>query len=136
MKASSGLLTAIAAAVAYMALSGAANASPGASRSYPATMSRAQVLALARRFWPTDQANIAATVAMRESSGITGNRNPDGEDSRGLWQLNVKSKTRIPSIPNWRKLDLYNPEINARVAYELWKLEGWNPWTTAKQWHT
>lgn len=68
----------------------------------------------------------AVAIAMAESGGFTGAHNPEGEDSRGLWQINVAPNVR----PNkWG--DLSDPVINARAAFEV-SGGGTNfkPWTT------
>ena len=38
-----------------------------------------------------DQAVTMTAIAMAESGGRSGARNPVGEDSRGLWQINVRA---------------------------------------------
>lgn len=68
----------------------------------------------------------AVAVAMAESGGFTGAHNPSGEDSRGLWQINVAPKVR----PNkWG--DLYDPAVNAKAAFEVsGGGANFRPWTT------
>lgn len=100
-----------------------------------AALSRTQLAALAKGAGFTGRnVDIAVAVALAESSGNPSNHNstpPD--DSYGLWQINM-----IGSLgPDRRKrfnlkssADLYDPATNARVAYAIWKDEGWHPWTT------
>ena len=49
------------------------------------------------------------------------------EDSRGLWQINIKAN---PQFASW---DLFDPQINANAAYQLYKNRGDNfsDWTCA-----
>lgn len=72
-----------------------------------------------------DQAVTMTAVALAESSGRTDAHNPNGEDSRGLWQINYQVH---PEFDGW---DLYDPLTNARAAYSV-SLKGSDisPWTT------
>jgi cell wall-associated NlpC family hydrolase len=73
-----------------------------------------------------DQAVTMTAIALAESSGRTEAHNPNGEDSRGLWQINYEVH---PEFDGW---DLYDPLTNARAAYSV-SLNGSDisPWTTA-----
>lgn len=52
-------------------------------------------------------------IMMSESGGNTGSRaNTSKEDSRGLFQINVKAH------PQWKDVDLYDPVVNAKIAAE------------------
>jgi hypothetical protein len=85
-----------------------------------------QIYAFAREagFSP-DQAATMTAVALAESGGNSGARNPNGEDSRGLWQINVRSH------PDLAKYNLYDPVQNAKAAYEVSQQGGdVSPWTT------
>ena len=85
-----------------------------------------QIYAFAREagFSP-DQAATMTAVALAESGGNSGARNPRGEDSRGLWQINVRSH------PDLAKYDLYDPVQNAKAAYQVSQSGGdVSPWTT------
>ena len=73
-----------------------------------------------------DQATTWTAIALAESGGETTARNPNGEDSNGLWQINI--------APNVRENiwgDLTDPVVNARAAYEI-SGQGLDmrPWTT------
>jgi cell wall-associated NlpC family hydrolase len=73
-----------------------------------------------------DQAVTWTAIAMAESGGNTEAHNPHGEDSRGLWQINVAGGVRQNT---WG--DLNDPYANARAAYEI--SHGgtdMRPWTT------
>ena len=52
-------------------------------------------------------------IALAESGGTAGAHNPRGEDSRGLWQINVAAH------PTCAGDDLYDPLDNARAAFEV-----------------
>src|SRR6478735_6535796 len=71
------------------------------------------------------QATTWTAIAMAESGGRVDAHNPDGEDSRGLWQINLNAHD-----DKWG--DLYDPYNNARAAYEV-SHQGTDmrPWTTA-----
>lgn len=72
-----------------------------------------------------DQAATMTAIALAESGGDSGAHNPSGEDSRGLWQINVAAH------PDLRGADLYDPVQNAQAAYRI--SQGGSdvsPWTT------
>jgi cell wall-associated NlpC family hydrolase len=82
-------------------------------------------VALQAGFTP-DQAVTWTAIALAESRGSTMAHNPSGEDSRGLWQINVASDVRDNP---WG--DLYDPLTNARAAYEISRHgTDMRPWTT------
>jgi cell wall-associated NlpC family hydrolase len=66
-------------------------------------------------------------IALAESGGNGGAHNASGEDSRGLWQINMDAHA------SWAgQLDLYDPLDNAQAAYRI-SIGGADisPWTTA-----
>ena len=71
----------------------------------------------------------AVDIAKCESSFNTEAHNTSGEDSRGLWQINVASKAN----PQYASYDLFDPQVNANVAYAIYKAWGNNfgAWTCA-----
>jgi cell wall-associated NlpC family hydrolase len=72
-----------------------------------------------------DQAVTMTAVALAESGGDTGAHNPRGEDSRGLWQINVAAHTDLTGT------DLYDPFTNAKAAFRVSQQGGdISPWTT------
>jgi hypothetical protein len=73
------------------------------------------------------QASMAAAVASLESGGRPTAHNLSRiEDSRGLWQINVRAH------PTWAVRDLYNPRVNAQAAIAISRNgRDWSPWTTA-----
>lgn len=74
-----------------------------------------------------DQAVTMTAIALAESGGNTQAHNPNGEDSRGLWQINMAAHANA----DWAQgLDLYNPRDNAIAAWHI-SGEGGDigPWT-------
>ena len=69
--------------------------------------------ALLAGFTP-QQATTWTAIAMAESGGNPAAHNPVGEDSRGLWQINLDAHSA-----RWGGADLNDPEVNARAAYEI-----------------
>lgn len=68
---------------------------------------------------------MAVAVALAESSGNERARNTRrGADARGIWQVNVARDAH----PDLASLNLYDPAVNARAAYGIWKSGGWGPW--------
>ena len=65
-----------------------------------------------------DDLNRAADIAFCESSYNTLAHNTSGEDSRGLFQINVASNIK------YKDYDLYDPLTNCQVAYELYSNRG------------
>ncbi len=72
-----------------------------------------------------DQAVTMTAVALSESGGDSHAHNPHGEDSRGLWQINLRAHA------SWAAgLDLYDPVDNAKAAFQVSRHGGdISPWT-------
>jgi len=88
------------------------------------TLRRCEVTALAVLYWPLEQADNAVEVAYLESGWRTHAWNNSGEDSRGLWQINV-----VPAAhPHLAAVNLFDPQVNAFYAHQLWSVSGWTPW--------
>lgn len=85
-----------------------------------------EVYGLAALYWPASEAQRALNVAKCESGLWTGAHATIGEDSRGLWQINVNA---WPDLAHW---NLYDPQINAYFAHTIWAAQGWRPWTCAR----
>jgi cell wall-associated NlpC family hydrolase len=86
----------------------------------------AQIYAYARAagFGP-DQAVTMTAVALAESGGNVMAHATRGEDSRGLWQINMNAHRQ------WANLNAYDPAVNARLAYEVsGHGRDISPWTT------
>lgn len=60
-----------------------------------------------------DQAVTMTAIAMAESGGVLTAHNPNGEDSKGLWQINHEAH------PKFHGLDASDPLTNARMAFEV-----------------
>jgi len=70
-----------------------------------------------------DQATTMTAIALAESTGNANAHNPNNEDSRGLWQINVEAHGE-------RFGDLYDPMTNAHAAYAVSQQGGdMSPWT-------
>ena len=71
----------------------------------------------------------ALKICFCESSFNTQAHNTTGEDSRGLMQINVNAH------PNYSSLNLFDPQINANVAYEIFTNAGktFKDWTCARK---
>jgi cell wall-associated NlpC family hydrolase len=61
-----------------------------------------------------DQAVTMTAIALAESGGNTNAHNPNGENSRGLWQINLDAHG------GWAGgMNLFDPAQNARAAYRV-----------------
>ena len=70
----------------------------------------------------------AIKIAYCESSFNTQAHNTNGEDSRGLMQINVDAH------PEYSYLNLYDPEVNTSIAYEIFTQTGnFSAWTCARR---
>jgi hypothetical protein len=65
-----------------------------------------------------DQAVTMTAIALAESGGNPGAHNSTGEDSRGLWQINLSPQAN-GNAPWATTLDLFDPVDNARAAWEV-----------------
>jgi hypothetical protein len=82
---------------------------------------------------------IAVAVAQAESGGHSEAHNDNaatGDDSYGLWQINMKGSLGEPRRRQFhlaQNAELYDPQINARAAYAIRKSRGsWADWSTYK----
>jgi cell wall-associated NlpC family hydrolase len=78
-----------------------------------------------------DQSVTMTAIALAESGGNPGAHNPNNEDSRGLWQINLEAHGGAP----WTQgLDMYNPRDNAIAAWHV-SQQGADisPWTVTHQ---
>ncbi len=71
--------------------------------------------------------NKAVLIAECESSFDTNAHNRNFEDSRGLMQINLDAH------PEFSNLDLFDPQINSNIAYEVYSKAGnsFKDWTCA-----
>lgn len=86
-------------------------------------LSLTQLRSLAARSGFPDP-ELAAAVAMAESGGNVFAVGDWGR-SHGLWQIH------LPAHPQYRFVNLFSAETNARAAFEISKGgTDWSPWTT------
>ena len=90
-----------------------------------AKMTAEQIYQVARGpGFPVDTATKMIAIAMKEPSGNPAAFNGRGPDeSYGLWQINMKgalAAERLRQFGLTARTDLYDPNVNARVAYALW----------------
>ena len=73
-----------------------------------------------------DQATTMTAVALAESGGNVDAHATHGEDSRGLWQINMNAHAST-----FGSVDLYDPIANAKAAYVVSNHgQDISPWTT------
>jgi hypothetical protein len=90
----------------------------------PRTLRRCEVSALAALYFPLAEIDNAVNVAELESGWRTSAWNTQGEDSRGLWQVNVADGAH----PQLRNVNLFDPQVNAFYAGRIWAESGWRAW--------
>lgn len=83
------------------------------------------VQAVIRRHFPEAAWEHAAAIVECESGFRPEAHNTAGEDSRGLFQINVVPAANIDLLPLG---DLFNPDINAQAARIVWQRQGWRAW--------
>jgi len=88
------------------------------------TLRRSEVTIIAAMYFPLEQVDNAVDIAKLESAWNTGAWNPRGEDSRGLWQINVSEAAH----PQYAVYNLFDPQINAYFAALIWRAAGWAAW--------
>ena len=117
------------------AIGGALGGSGGGFSGVPSE--RAMTVArLASQYWHGEDLIKAVAISGRESSWDpkahrtdTRPKNPAKGD-RGLFQINYVNDPSMMSKGLYdNPSDLFDPAVNTRVAYELWKGGGWKPWS-------
>lgn len=93
----------------------------------PRSLRRCEVTVLAALYWPLSEIDNAVEVAWLESTWYTGAWNRTGEDSRGLWQVNVGAGAH----PYLAGVNLWDPQVNAFYAHRIWSGSGWAAWYNA-----
>jgi hypothetical protein len=83
---------------------------------------------LVASIWPVDQVDNVLAVMNCESGGNPYAHNTNGEDSRGLLQINVGPGAHT----DMASLDLFDPATNLRAAFQIWQASGWSPWSCAR----
>lgn len=85
---------------------------------------RCEVSALAALYFPLEEIDNAVNIAELESGWNTGAWNTAGEDSRGLFQINVSPGAH----PDLRRDNLWDPQVNSYYAAAIWRSSGWRAW--------
>jgi len=93
----------------------------------PRTLRRCEVTLLAALYWPLEEIDNAVDVAELESGWRTAAWNRQGEDSRGLWQINVD----YAAHPDLAGVNLFDPQVCAYYAHAIWLKDGWRAWHNA-----
>jgi hypothetical protein len=88
---------------------------------------RAEVTAIALLYFPLAEADNAVEVCFLESGFRTDAWKKDGEDSRGLWQINVAEGAH----PDLAKTNLFDPMVNGWYAAVIWRASGWSAWANS-----
>lgn len=77
--------------------------------------------------------SMAVAIAFAECDGYINSYNDNfGPNNKvlsrdvGLWQINIP----VSLIGTEAEQDLYDPKTNAQKAFALWKIRGWEPWTS------
>lgn len=118
---------------------GAFSAVGGGQDTSGASMRVGELTQLAKEAGFNDQeARIMAAIAASESSGNPRAHNPDastGDNSYGLWQINMLGRMgpeRRAKFGIQNDEELFDPKVNARAAYIIYKEQGFNAWSDYK----
>lgn len=84
--------------------------------------------------FPSEHIATMIAIALAESGGDpNAHNNKPPDDSYGLWQINMLGSmgpARRAAYGLKSNTELFNPSVNARVAYGIFKSQGLNAWTT------
>ena len=83
--------------------------------------------------FPRAEWNNAARVSRCESEWFSGAHNTDGEDSRGVFQINVEEAAN-PMYADWDLFDIATNCLAAGQIFKAWKTargNGWGAWSCA-----
>lgn len=86
------------------------------------TLCRFEVYGLAMLYFSGSEIDNMVSIAFLESRFDTAAHNVSGEDSRGLWQINVAA---WPEFAVW---NLYDPQVNAYCARRVFEVQGYGAW--------
>ena len=109
----------------------------------PAITSRklgfAELVSLAKGAGFNQQESVTmAAIAMAESSGRSDAHNPNastGDNSYGLWQINMIGRlgpARRREFGINANEQLFDPRVNAKAAYRVYRQQGFNAWSVYK----
>lgn len=86
---------------------------------------------LVTKYWG-DLADVGlAIISFEAPSGDPNAHNTSGEDSRGLFQINVAPGAH----PQWANVNLFDPETNIKYATLVWNGQGptaWSVWSRVR----
>jgi hypothetical protein len=88
-----------------------------------------EVKALIRQMWPADSVDKALDVAWKESNYLAGADN--GFCCLGVFQINYASHQRRLAARGLGRNGLFDARVNIEIALEIFREQGWSPWTTA-----
>lgn len=92
----------------------------------PVVYSQAQSEAVIRNVWPDDLEEKAVAIATRESNLHNAAHN---YCCYGLFQINFAPHQQwLATVGVTKPEQLYDPTVNAQVAYKLYVKAGWAPW--------
>jgi Transglycosylase SLT domain len=107
----------------------ATTAKPVATTKPQTSYSKAQVMALIKQIWPADSIAKAMDVANLESGYNA--RAYNGSCCYGVFQLNYASHSRRLAARGLGLDGLYDARVNIEIALEIFREQGWSPWSTA-----
>ncbi|MEO1003321.1 MAG: transglycosylase SLT domain-containing protein [Cyanobacteria bacterium J06638_7] len=117
-----------AAAVTLLAAFGLAGA-PVPPRALASETPQADALAAIQQVWPQEHLTRAIRVAYLESGLSPTARGCDG-DCFGLFQIHYNANRRLMAAMGIdTPEELFDPLLNSRVAYRLFRESGWTPWS-------
>lgn len=88
-----------------------------------------EVKSLIRQMWPADSVDKALDVAWKESNYLAGADN--GWCCLGVFQINYPSHQRRLAARGLGRDGLFDARVNIEIALEIFREQGWSPWTTA-----
>lgn len=114
------------------AISAVVNSAPKGANGLPCGVKRPESTTekwrvVVARYFPAEQVDNALKIMDKESGGDSGVHSCTND--HGLMQINY---TAHYAKVNNNLEALYDPETNLKVAYQIWSVQGWCPWTTAR----
>jgi hypothetical protein len=88
-----------------------------------------EVKSLIRQMWPAESLDKALDVAWKESNYLAGADN--GICCLGVFQINYSSHQRRLAARGLGRNALFDARVNIEIALEIFREQGWSPWTTA-----
>jgi hypothetical protein len=88
-----------------------------------------EVKSLIRQMWPADSVDKALDVAWKESNYLA--RADNGWCCLGVFQINYSSHQRRLAARGLGRDGLFDAKVNIEIALEIFREQGWSPWTTA-----